>query len=112
MKDHNKNLVNTLPNQVNNIPFQKLPETILPGSSTLHINMRTIISDFTKILVITGHNDMDYLDHAEVIDLSPNKKVCDPIPPFPLKLSGAFGGLFNGNLPTVCTGSDGTNYRY
>jgi hypothetical protein len=62
-------------------------------------------------LVATGHDGLNYLDAVEIFDISAQNSKCQPIPPFPLKLIGAFGGLLNGKLPTICGGFDGTNYR-
>lgn len=43
----------------------------------------------------------------EIIDLRNESFVCNNVPRYPQKVSGAAGGLISGNIPMICSGSNG-----
>ncbi len=66
-------------------------------------------SDFTKILVVGGYNDNtgEFLDTAEVIDLTSEVQSCTPPANYPFPAHLMVGTLLDG-IPTICGGHDAT----
>ena len=66
----------------------------------------TLLSDYTKILVIGGYSDElggIYLDTVEVIDLSSDTSNCAPVANYPIPIGFGVGAIINGR-PRVCGG--------
>ena len=64
----------------------------------------------SKILVITGFPQDDG-PNLEIVDIKDSNYHCTKVASFPVRLSGATGGLINGT-PLVCGGNDRTNGKY
>ena len=47
---------------------------------------------FSRVLAVGGHAEGDNLDAAEVIDVSADNLLCDPIAPYPFPVRFAAGG--------------------
>jgi len=62
----------------------------------------------TKILIATG-SPFDAGRNSEIVDVEDSSFRCTNIEQFPIKLTGATGGLMNGQTPFICGGEASIN---
>ena len=53
-------------------------------------------------MVVTGHRGRSSQDFSQVVDVNSNKS-CTDLPPYPVKMSSATGGVLKGS-PLICGG--------
>ncbi len=67
-----------------------------------------LFSGYTKILVGLGSTKSGRTNNFEVIDLESTTSKCSQVPPYPLAIEGAMGGIGINEKPIVCGGYSST----